>query len=209
MGAGTSKQEWKACVLTPLALAAYASACNCGPLTTTKQQLRPAKRVPRCPRDPAIQPRGTLRPPCDRPQVSLGGAGTAADLALAQTDASRAKLVEQHIQARVSEELRRLQRLESDTLRAAHERIASRAPDDDDTSPSRHTVSKEVEELRRKLEQRKQLRALPKDVESARSDVVRCLRENDRRPLDCWQEVERFKSEVKKLEKGWVDRVIS
>lgn len=136
-------------------------------------------------------------------------AGAAADDALAQTDASRAKLIEQHIQARVAEELKKLQRHESDALRVAHEKIASQAADEDATGSSRHTVSKEVEELRHKLEGRKQLRALPDGVENARSEVVRCLRENDRRPLDCWQEVENFKAEVKKLERGWVDKVIS
>nr|7PV0_A Chain A, MICOS complex subunit MIC60,MICOS complex subunit MIC60-MIC19,Mic60-Mic19 [Thermochaetoides thermophila DSM 1495]7PV0_B Chain B, MICOS complex subunit MIC60,MICOS complex subunit MIC60-MIC19,Mic60-Mic19 [Thermochaetoides thermophila DSM 1495]7PV0_C Chain C, MICOS complex subunit MIC60,MICOS complex subunit MIC60-MIC19,Mic60-Mic19 [Thermochaetoides thermophila DSM 1495]7PV0_D Chain D, MICOS complex subunit MIC60,MICOS complex subunit MIC60-MIC19,Mic60-Mic19 [Thermochaetoides thermophi len=49
-------------------------------------------------------------------------------------------------------------------------------------------------------------RPLPESVEKARSEVVRCLREHDRRPLNCWQEVEAFKEEVRKLEKGWVDK---
>lgn len=53
------------------------------------------------------------------------------------------------------------------------------------------------------------MRELPDTVESARSEVIRCLRENDRRPLDCWKEVEKFKDEVRRLEKGWVDKVVS
>lgn len=53
------------------------------------------------------------------------------------------------------------------------------------------------------------MRQLPESVENARSEVVRCLRENDRRPLDCWREVEAFKEEVKRLEKGWVEKVVS
>lgn len=61
--------------------------------------------------------------------------------------------------------------------------------------------------MRKKLEERKTVRDLPENVETARSEVIRCLRENDRRPLDCWEEVERFKAEVKKLEKTWVDKV--
>lgn len=75
--------------------------------------------------------------------------------------------------------------------------------------PSRFTVSKEVETLRAKLEERRGVKPVPESVQEARSEVVRCLRENDRRPLDCWQEVERFKAEVKKMEMGWVDKVIS
>ena len=69
-------------------------------------------------------------------------------------------------------------------------------------------MAKEVETLRAKLEARKKVRQLPESVEAARGDVIRCLRENDRRPLDCWREVERFKDEVKRLEKGWVDKVV-
>jgi altered-inheritance-of-mitochondria protein 13 len=70
-------------------------------------------------------------------------------------------------------------------------------------------VSKAIEDLRAKLEERRQVRQLPEGLESARNEVVRCLRENDRRPLDCWREVEAFKEEVRRLEKGWVDKVVS
>lgn len=79
----------------------------------------------------------------------------------------------------------------------------------DESGPNHYTVSKEVAELRQKLEERKQVRELPEGVEGARSEVIRCLRENDRRPLDCWQEVEKFKVEVKKLEKSWVEKVVA
>lgn len=72
----------------------------------------------------------------------------------------------------------------------------------------RQTVSSEVDALRARLYKRKQLRPLPETVEKARSEVVKCLLENDRRPLDCWQEVEAFKEEVRRLEKNWVDKVV-
>lgn len=168
------------------------------------QLARPASSPP--PYLPLFRPR--LRRP-DLPPLATNGAGTAAKVALFQTDASRAKLMEQHVQARVAEELKKLQRLESETLRVAHEKIASQLDGEDATGPSRHTVSKEVEELRHKLQERKQLRTLPDGVRNARGELIRCLCENDRRPLDCWQEVENFKAEVKKLEKGWVEKVIS
>jgi altered-inheritance-of-mitochondria protein 13 len=116
--------------------------------------------------------------------------------------------MELKVQARVAEELKKLQQKESDALKQAHEKLAS-SGDEADQSISRFTVSKEVEELRRKLEERKKLRSLPDSVEGARNEVIRCLRDNDRRPLDCWQEVENFKAEVKKLEKSWVDKVTS
>lgn len=117
-------------------------------------------------------------------------------------------MIEQHIQARVAEELRKLQRKETEALDLAHDKIASSEHNDDNKLTS-FSLGKEVDELRRKLEERKKVRELPENVEKSRSAVIRCLRENDRRPLDCWQEVEDFKAEVKKLEKTWVDKVTS
>ncbi|KAL7948418.1 hypothetical protein V8C42DRAFT_314378 [Trichoderma barbatum] len=125
-----------------------------------------------------------------------------------ETDASRSKLVEQHIQARVAEELKRLQKQEADALKFAHEKIAEAASSvTEDKGPSRYAVGKEIDELRSKLEQRKNVRELPESVEVARNNVIRCLRENDRKPLVCYDEVEAFKAEVKKLEKDWINRV--
>lgn len=63
--------------------------------------------------------------------------------------------------------------------------------------------------LEARLRSRRVVREAPASVEEARSEVVRCLRDNDRRPLDCWREVAAFKEEVRRLEKGWVERVIS
>ncbi|KAL1859742.1 hypothetical protein Daus18300_009464 [Diaporthe australafricana] len=129
-----------------------------------------------------------------------------------QTDTSRAQLAELQVQARVAAELRKLQQQEDARLGELTDKLASTgSPDDDNNKPSvnRHEVSKEVASLRLKLEQRKGVREVPEGVETARGEVVRCLRENDRRPLDCWREVERFKEEVRRLEKGWVEKVIS
>jgi MICOS complex subunit MIC19 len=61
------------------------------------------------------------------------------------------------------------------------------------------------------LENRKkvvEVGVLDKDVEKARDDVVKCLRGNDRRPLDCWREVERFREEVRRVEEKWVEKVV-
>ena len=50
--------------------------------------------------------------------------------------------------------------------------------------------------------------AVDEGVEKAKSEVVKCLRENDRRPLDCWKEVENFKNEVRRLEGVWVEKIV-
>lgn len=73
---------------------------------------------------------------------------------------------------------------------------------------SRDSVNTEIKELRAKLEGRRKLVQIDESVEKAKSNVVSCLRLNDRRPLDCWQEVDAFKREVAKLEEAFVDRVV-
>jgi altered-inheritance-of-mitochondria protein 13 len=72
----------------------------------------------------------------------------------------------------------------------------------------RESVQNDVQELRKKLEQRKKLVEVDEGVEKAKSEVVRCLRVNDRRPLDCWKEVEKFREEVRRLEALWVEKVV-
>lgn len=131
-----------------------------------------------------------------------------------QTDTSRAQLAEAQVQARVAAELRKL---EADASARLSSQLGSSLlpPDSDSSSPdsrpgtSRQQVAAEIEALRRRLETRRVVRDVPAAVEAARSDVVRCLREHDRRPLDCWREVEAFKEQVRRLEKGWVERVVS
>lgn len=74
----------------------------------------------------------------------------------------------------------------------------------------RQSVQKEIEELKKRLGQRRLKDEVINDrgVEKAKDEVVRCLTVNDRRPLDCWQEVEIFKKEVARLEKGFLGKII-
>jgi altered-inheritance-of-mitochondria protein 13 len=67
-------------------------------------------------------------------------------------------------------------------------------------------VQKEIMDLRKKLDSRKKLDKVSPEVEKAKESLVTCLRTNDRRPLDCWQEVETFKAEVAKLEKAFIQQ---
>lgn len=118
--------------------------------------------------------------------------------------------MEAHIEARVAERLRALQSHEAAAVKDAREKLnTEEAPAGDNDGRTSYKVSKEIEALRARLDERKQVKELPEGVEAARSNVVRCLRENDRRPLNCYEEVEKFKEEVKRLEKGWVDKTLS
>ncbi|EGS22750.1 uncharacterized protein CTHT_0012250 [Thermochaetoides thermophila DSM 1495] len=131
-----------------------------------------------------------------------------------ETDISRQQAAELLVQQRVAAELKRLREQEIEALREVQQRLSAEPDLAEDqqqhqTSITRQQVAKQIDDLRSKLEERRQVRPLPESVEKARSEVVRCLREHDRRPLNCWQEVEAFKEEVRKLEKGWVDKVAS
>lgn len=73
---------------------------------------------------------------------------------------------------------------------------------------SRDSVAAEIDQLRRKLDGRRKLSELDDSVAKARSDVTSCLQLNDRRPLNCWEEVDAFKREVARLEAAFVDRIV-
>ena len=75
---------------------------------------------------------------------------------------------------------------------------------------SRMKVQEEIDKLKGKLKER-QLKAditNDKEVNKASDKMVACLRLNDRRPLDCWKEVQNFKSEVGRLEGAFLGRVL-
>ncbi|CDM27322.1 hypothetical protein DTO013E5_4462 [Penicillium roqueforti] len=73
---------------------------------------------------------------------------------------------------------------------------------------SRNSVAAEIEQLRSKLDGRRKLVELDDGVAKARSDVTSCLQLNDRRPLNCWVEVDAFKREVARMEAAFVDRIV-
>lgn len=134
-----------------------------------------------------------------------------------QTDSTRSKTLELHIQARVQEELKLLNERAAKDFAELQAKISAEESKKTDTPKSagdtlrnlgREAVQNDVQELRKKLEGRKKLAQVDEGVEKAKSEVVKCLRDNDRRPLDCWKEVETFKEEVRKLEGKWVEKVV-
>ncbi|KAI9817536.1 MAG: hypothetical protein M1827_001147 [Pycnora praestabilis] len=155
-----------------------------------------------------------------------------------ETDSTREKTLELHIQERVAQELERLQARESQMLKDLEDKISTSPDGSTDSSHTQSTtipdqsqdvggkdssakaagdklrdlnrdsVQKNVTELKKRLEGRRKLEDLDKDVEKAKSDIVNCLRTNDRRPLDCWKEAEAFRREVARLEKGFVEKVV-
>lgn len=84
----------------------------------------------------------------------------------------------------------------------------AKARDDALQGQSSAKVFEELEKLKKGLDERKKVREMPRDVEKAREELVGCLRRNDRRPLDCWREVEAFKGSVNKMEEDFIGKVL-
>jgi altered-inheritance-of-mitochondria protein 13 len=143
-----------------------------------------------------------------------------------QSDSTRSANLELKIQSRLNAELSKLAEAESVKLAETTRSLSAKDddPSDDAAGPafltdptgeqarkkqlSHESVSKEIVELRKKLAGRKKLEETDPGVESARESLVQCLRLNDRRPLDCWEQREAFKREVGRLEKKFVDKTL-
>ncbi|RKF60377.1 MICOS complex subunit mic19 [Erysiphe neolycopersici] len=147
-----------------------------------------------------------------------------------ETDSIRAKALELEIQSRVNAELQRLQITAAKEYAELQAKISVEeeinkhdskiSSGDDEASEKvsagdrlrrlgREAVQGDIRELKTKLEKNKRVRELDENVDKAKSEVVKCLQENDRRPLDCWAQVEKFKKEVARLEDSWIQKVIS
>ncbi|KAF2135309.1 uncharacterized protein K452DRAFT_323129 [Aplosporella prunicola CBS 121167] len=150
-----------------------------------------------------------------------------------QSDATRSKAVELEVQTRVAAELAKLRANESQRLRELQDQIVAETDAQVSSSASlteklsaalsssetlaekqRHAdmsrglVEREIAALKTKLEGRKKIDHLDPGVEKAKDEIVACLRINDRRPLDCWREVEAFRREVGRLEKEFVEKTV-
>ncbi|KAJ4335217.1 hypothetical protein N0V87_006256 [Didymella glomerata] len=147
------------------------------------------------------------------------------------TDATRSKAQELQYQERLTAELEKLREQGSQDFSKFSETLSGEEPTQSEPSfaekladatsssstlaekkrqqdMSRTSVTKEIEQLRTRLEQRKKLEQVDAELTKAKEDVVTCLRMHDRRPLDCWKEVETFKKEVQRLENQFIEKTI-
>ncbi|KAF2655769.1 hypothetical protein K491DRAFT_657652 [Lophiostoma macrostomum CBS 122681] len=147
------------------------------------------------------------------------------------TDSTRSKQQELQYQLRLTSELEKLRDQEAQNLSKLTESLSAESDKSEEPSlteklsdatsssstlaekqrqkdMSRDSVTKEIEALRTKLDARKKLEQADPSLNKAKENVVACLRMHDRRPLDCWKEVETFKKEVGRLEKDFVEKTI-
>ncbi|KAF4549894.1 MIC complex subunit mic19-like protein [Elsinoe fawcettii] len=150
-----------------------------------------------------------------------------------ETDSTRARNIELQVQQRVQTELARIRDIEASRLVDLAASITPENEPEPSSSPSEsdgdseslgsrissaltggsadaekthNTVKAEIEKMKAKLDGRRKLEKPTGEVEKAKEDLVQCLRVNDRRPLDCWKEVEEFKTQVGKLERVFLEK---
>ncbi|CCX08600.1 hypothetical protein FPQ18DRAFT_317997 [Pyronema domesticum] len=123
-----------------------------------------------------------------------------------ETDHTREKALELHIQERVASELRRLEARESEILASVDRKLDKQIASEDGLN--REKVQREIDALKARLENVPKVLELEEGVKNARENVVSCLRANSTRPLDCWKEVAEFKEQTRRLEKAFVVKTV-
>ncbi|KAK6533249.1 hypothetical protein TWF694_002203 [Orbilia ellipsospora] len=123
-----------------------------------------------------------------------------------ESDSTRERSKNLTIQKKVTEELERLQGKEDGNSRAAEEQISKDLGGE--YALNRNTVARSIYTLSHKLHNQSAPPEHLENIKKAETAIVRCLRLNDRRPLDCWKEVEEFKQEVARLENDFVHKIV-
>ncbi|CUS07567.1 unnamed protein product [Tuber aestivum] len=125
-----------------------------------------------------------------------------------ETNSTREKSLEIEVQSRVESELQRLKSRESQFLVDLESKLPENDKNGDTKGLGREQVQAEIDALKKRLEHMPRMVKIDGEVERAREEVVKCLRWNDRTPLDCYKEVEEFKNQTRRLEKAFVVRTI-
>lgn len=119
-----------------------------------------------------------------------------------QSDYSRSQYTEKYIQDRVAAELKKL---EAETIQRFKDTTNnSLLKDGDKDSKPELSVPKanaRITKLNSVLEENIKLAkvSVNDDVKIARDSVLKCLKENEGKSLNCWDEVKEFKKQVSNL----------
>ncbi|BFZ64180.1 hypothetical protein YB2330_005319 [Saitoella coloradoensis] len=124
-----------------------------------------------------------------------------------ESKTTRSASLEQHIQERVQSELERLREREAEVLERVTAELTQKNIETEksqDAGLSSVIVESDIEALRKKFQSGPKLKEVDAKAKAAREAVVACFKAHEGRSLDCWSEVEAFKSEVKRLETEFV-----
>lgn len=117
-----------------------------------------------------------------------------------ESDFSRAQYTEKYIQDRVAAELAKLEKQTISSFKEATDNAILK-DDPEDQKLSVAATSDKIAKLTNTLKENALLGkvVIPPNVEESRNAVISCLKENQGKSLNCWEEVETFKRLVKDL----------
>lgn len=115
-----------------------------------------------------------------------------------ESDYSRRQLAERYVEQRVSD---RLSELEEDTLKKFENKLESSLlkSDGDDSKLSSAALNEKIEQLNQKLglfQEMDTAQSAKYSKDKTKESVVKCLLENKGKPLNCYEEIEKFKKLV-------------
>lgn len=115
-----------------------------------------------------------------------------------QSDYSRAQYTEKYIQDRVSQELAKL---EQETIKQFQETTTAALAKDAKPELSVAATNEKIVKLRQVIEENIKLAKveLDENIVDSRYKVLQCLKNNEGKSLNCWDEVEQFRKSVKEL----------
>ncbi|KHC50152.1 hypothetical protein W5O_00036 [Candida albicans Ca6] len=117
-----------------------------------------------------------------------------------ESDFSRAQYTEKYIQDRVAAELAKLEKQTISSFKEATDNAILK-DDPEDQKLSVAATNDKIAKLTNTLKENALLEkvVIPPNVEESRNAVISCLKENQGKSLNCWEEVETFKRLVKDL----------
>lgn len=112
-----------------------------------------------------------------------------------ESDYSRSQYTEKYIQERVASELKKL---EAETIQKFQETTSNALLKEDDNKVSVLSSNEKITRLTQLLKDNVKLVQIEisDDIKNARNSVIACLKDNQGKPLNCWDEVEQFKKSV-------------
>lgn len=115
-----------------------------------------------------------------------------------QSDYSRAQYTEKYIQDRVAAELKKLEKQTVKNFQAVTDNSLAK---DNEPGLSVGASNEKLQKLTKLLEENAKLAKVEvsKDVQDARGEVIKCLKDNQGKSLNCWDEVEAFSKVIKEL----------
>lgn len=116
-----------------------------------------------------------------------------------ESDYSRAQYTEKYIQDRVSQELKKL---EAETVKQFQQTTNDAIlPADNEQRVSVPSSNEKIQRLKQLMQENILLTKVEvsDDIQQARKQVINCFKDNDGKPLNCWDEVQAFRQLVKDL----------